>query len=52
LRYSLNQDAAATRLEKAVQKVLNDGLRTADIYEPGMKKLGTVEMGDAVLAAL
>jgi 3-isopropylmalate dehydrogenase len=52
LRYSLNQDAAATRIEKAVQKVLSDGLRTADIAEPGMKKLGTIEMGEAVLAAL
>jgi len=35
-----------------VKKVLASGFRTVDIYEPGMKKVGTREMGDAVLAAL
>ncbi|HLU77863.1 MAG TPA: 3-isopropylmalate dehydrogenase [Burkholderiales bacterium] len=52
LRYSLNQDAAADRVEAAVRKVLAQGLRTADIYEPGTTKVGTGEMGDAVVAAL
>ena len=52
LRYSLNQDAAATRIEAAVQKVMRQGYRTADIYEAGTTKVGTMEMGDAVLKAL
>lgn len=52
LRYSLNQDAAALRIEAAVKKVLAQGLRTPDIYQPDTKKVGTQEMGAAVLAAL
>lgn len=52
LRYSLNEEAAAARIEAAVRKVLADGLRTADIYEPGTHKVSTGQMGDAVLAAL
>ncbi|MDP2793886.1 MAG: 3-isopropylmalate dehydrogenase [Sulfurisoma sp.] len=52
LRYTFNREAAAQRVEGAVKKVLAQGLRTGDIYEPGMKKVGTKEMGDAVLAAL
>ena len=52
LRYTFGQEAAATRIETAVKKVLAEGLRTGDIYEPGTRKVGTVEMGDAVLAAL
>jgi len=52
LRYSLNQDEAADRVEAAVRKVLAQGFRTADIYEPGTTKVGTNEMGDAVVAAL
>jgi len=52
LRYSLNEEAAANRIETAVRKVLADGLRTADIYEEGTRKVSTTEMGDAVLAAL
>jgi len=52
LRYSLNDVANADRIEAAVNKVLDDGLRTADIYSEGMKKVSTSEMGDAVLAAL
>lgn len=52
LRYSLNQDALALRVEKAVEAVLEQGLRTPDIYEPGMQLVGTREMGDAVLKAL
>jgi 3-isopropylmalate dehydrogenase len=52
LRYSFNQDQAANRIEAAVTKVLAQGLRTADIHSPGMEKVGTVQMGDAVVAAL
>jgi 3-isopropylmalate dehydrogenase len=52
LRYSLGKPDAADRLERAVKQVLSDGLRTADIYTAGMKKVGTREMGDAVVARL
>ncbi|MDH5408302.1 MAG: 3-isopropylmalate dehydrogenase [Gammaproteobacteria bacterium] len=52
LRYSLDEAAMADRIEKAVDKVLDDGLRTADIYSDGMKKVSTSEMGDAVVTAL
>jgi 3-isopropylmalate dehydrogenase len=52
LRYSLAQPAAAERIEKAVTRVLRDGLRTPDIYSEGTRKVGTREMGDAVVAAL
>jgi 3-isopropylmalate dehydrogenase len=52
LRYSLNEDAAATRIESAVRQVLSQGLRTADIFEAGTTKVGTAQMGDAVLKAL
>ena len=52
LRYSFNQDRTADRIEAAVTKVLARGLRTADIYSPGTQKVGTVQMGDAVVAAL
>ena len=52
LRYTLDEAAMADRIEKAVSKVLDDGLRTADIYSAGMTKVSTSEMGDAVLAAL
>ncbi len=52
LRYSLNQEGSARRVETAVRKVLSQGLRTADITEAGCQVLGTVAMGDAVLAAL
>ncbi|MCX8085973.1 MAG: 3-isopropylmalate dehydrogenase [Rhodocyclaceae bacterium] len=52
LRYTFNLEEAARRIEGAVKKVLAAGYRTADIYEPGMKKVGTREMGDAVIAAL
>src|SRR3954468_16142231 len=52
LRYSLGQPDAATRVEKAVSQVLKSGLRTADIYTSGTRKVGTREMGDAVLSAL
>jgi 3-isopropylmalate dehydrogenase len=52
LRYSLGQPQAADRIEAAIKKVLGQGLRTADIYEPGTTRVGTREMGDAVIAAL
>lgn len=52
LRFSLNHEAAAQKIEAAVQKVLADGLRTADIYSEGTTKVSTREMGDAVVAAL
>jgi 3-isopropylmalate dehydrogenase len=52
LRYSLRQPRAAERIEAAVGKALNDGLRTADIHTPGTRKVGTAEMGDAVVASL
>ena len=52
LRYSLDQEAAALRIEQAVRKVLAQGHRTADIAQAGEKVIGTVAMGDAVLAAL
>ena len=50
LRYTFDQETAAVRIERAVKKVLAQGYRTADIYQPGMKKVGTASMGDAVLA--
>jgi len=52
LRYSLNQEAAANRIEAAVKKVLSQGLRTADIFSAGTNRVGTVEMGTAVVKAL
>jgi 3-isopropylmalate dehydrogenase len=52
LRYSLGENALAERIEAAVGQVLDDGLRTADIAPQGGPYVSTVEMGDAVLAAL
>ncbi len=52
LRYSLDESAMADRIEKAVDNVLDQKLRTADIYSDGMKQVSTSEMGDAVVAAL
>ena len=52
LRYSFGRGEAADRIERAVRKVLAQGLRTGDIAEPGVAPIGTVAMGDAVLAAL
>ncbi len=52
LRYSLNQTEAADRIESAVSAVLSAGLRTGDIWSEGTKRVGTREMGDAVVAAL
>ena len=52
LRYSLNLADQADRIENAVRRVLAQGYRTGDIYEEGTRKVGTEEMGAAVLAAL
>ena len=52
LRYSLNETAAADRIEKAVEAVLDQGLRTGDIMSEGCKLVSTEEMGEAVVAAL
>ena len=52
LRYSLDQDAAAARVEGAVRRVLSRGYRTADIFQAGTRRVGTREMGDAVVDAL
>jgi 3-isopropylmalate dehydrogenase len=52
LRYSLDQAVLADRIEQAVGRVLDDGLRTPDIASAGTRTVGTAEMGDAVVAAL
>ena len=52
LRFSLNQAEAADRIETAVKKVLAQGLRTPDIHSEGTTRVGTREMGDAVVKAL
>jgi 3-isopropylmalate dehydrogenase len=52
LRYTFGLEEQALRIENAVKKVLAQGYRTGDIYERGTNKVGTKEMGDAVLAAL
>jgi 3-isopropylmalate dehydrogenase len=52
LRYTLDEAVMADRIEAAVSKVLDDGLRTADIYSEGMTRVSTSEIGDAVVAAL
>jgi 3-isopropylmalate dehydrogenase len=52
LRYTFNLPDAADRVERAVRSVLQQGYRTADIHEAETRKIGTVEMGEAVVAAL
>ena len=52
LRYTFALEDQARRVERAVKTVLMQAYRTSDIYEQGMKKVGTKQMGDAVLAAL
>ena len=52
LRYSLNLDKEADNLEKAVQNVLDEGLRTKDILSKGKKEVSTSEMGDAIISKL
>ncbi len=52
LRYSFGRVEDATLLDRAVDQVLSEGWRTGDIMQPGMKKVGTREMADAILRAL
>ena len=52
LRFTLQQPEAAARIERAVDAVLSKGLRTGDIWSEGMQRVGTLQMGDAVVAAL
>jgi 3-isopropylmalate dehydrogenase len=52
LRYSFGMKDEAARLEKAVDTVLAEGYRTGDIMQPGMNKVGTKDMTDAILKAL
>ena len=52
LRYSLDLDKEANTLEKAVQDVLDAGLRTKDIMSNGTKEVSTSEMGDAIISKL
>jgi 3-isopropylmalate dehydrogenase len=52
MRYSLDRVDVADAIERAVEQVLEQGLRTADIHTDGCKKVGTAAMGDAVVAAL
>jgi len=52
LRYTLQSPDPADRIERAVSRVLDQGLRTADIWTEGTRRVGTREMGDAVVGAL
>jgi 3-isopropylmalate dehydrogenase len=52
LRYTFNNEEAASRIEGAVKKVLAAGYRTGDIFEAGMKRVSCSEMGDQVVAAM
>jgi 3-isopropylmalate dehydrogenase len=52
LRHSFGRKAEAAKVERAVRSALAGGYRTADILQPGTKKVGTKEMGDAIVAAL
>jgi len=52
LRYTLDEPALAERIERAVNRVLDAGLRTPDIWSHGTQKVGTEAIGDAVVAAL
>ena len=52
MRYSLDLDKEADDLEKAVQNVLDEGLRTKDIVSKGTKEVSTTQMGDAIISKL
>jgi 3-isopropylmalate dehydrogenase len=52
LRYSLDLDTEADLIDAAVQRVLDDGLRTKDIMSSGKKEIGTSVMGDAIIGKL
>ncbi len=52
LHYSFDRPELAARVHRAVAATLSEGYRTPDIFQPGMQRVGTVEMGDAVVATL
>jgi 3-isopropylmalate dehydrogenase len=52
LRYSFQLEDAAAGIERSVRAVLHQGYRTADIFEPGSRRVGTEEMGDRVAEAI
>ena len=52
LKYSLDLDKEADLIDSAVQKVLDEGLRTKDIMSPGKKEISTTDMGDAIISKL
>ena len=52
LRYSFDREDAALAVERAVEKALDKGYRTGDIMQPGMKLVGTEEMGDRIAAEI
>lgn len=52
LRYTFKEEAAAQEIEKAVESVINNGIRTGDIWTEGSRKVNTAEMGDAIVAAI
>ncbi|MBV8120835.1 MAG: hypothetical protein JO081_12965 [Alphaproteobacteria bacterium] len=52
LRYSLDRPEQAARIEKAIRTVLHNRVPTGDIWQEGCRRVGTREMGDAVLRAL
>jgi 3-isopropylmalate dehydrogenase len=52
LRYSLDLEQEADNLDQAVQKVLDDGLRTKDILTKGNKEVSTSQMGDAIISKI
>ena len=52
LRYSLDLDKEADQIDKAVQSVLDDGLRTKDILSKNMREVSTSDMGDAIISKL
>ena len=52
LRYSFHENAAADAIDAAVRRVIDDGLRTGDIWSEGTRRVGTVEMGEAIASAM
>ncbi len=52
LRFSFGLGAAADAIENAARQVIANGLRTADIFSPGMTRVNTSEMGDAIVEQL
>jgi 3-isopropylmalate dehydrogenase len=52
MRYTFGEEVIAQRIEAAVRKTLQQGLRTGDIYQAGMQKIGCAAMGDAVVKSL